>query len=230
VPPAVSPGLLQPAQPEVFNFRFSAGKTFKDKLERLAEVLGVENPARELRSAAQADMAEVLEEALDLALEKKDPKRRLELRREREERQAATVEESRLDKGDCAGPRRRAAGEESQGGEGEPAKSHYVPSARRERAFERAGRLVAFGHAGGCEYTAPEGTRCTSRTGLEIEHERPFAIYHSHDERYLRVSFPAWGASMAWPQHQQFLERNEKTSGHSVDAGAEGKPNPAAGA
>ncbi len=30
-------------------------------------------------------------------------------------------------------------------------------------------------------------TRCRARTGLQIEHQRPFAIYRSHDERFLRV-------------------------------------------
>ncbi|TDI48157.1 MAG: hypothetical protein E2P02_01590 [Acidobacteria bacterium] len=75
--PKSSPAILQPARPEVYNFRFSADKDFKDKFERLAEVLGVEN--------AQKHMALVLEKALDLALEKKDPKKKLERRRKRQE-------------------------------------------------------------------------------------------------------------------------------------------------
>ena len=58
-----SPNILQPAQPTVFNFRFSADRSFKEKFERLAEVMGVEN--------AQKHMAEILEQALDVALEKK---------------------------------------------------------------------------------------------------------------------------------------------------------------
>src|SRR5262249_38697892 len=57
--------LIQPAAPEVHNFRFSANKAFKEKLLRAAEVLGIKNPQRNL--------AEVLERVLDLALEKKDP-------------------------------------------------------------------------------------------------------------------------------------------------------------
>ena len=32
---------------------------------------------------------------------------------------------------------------------------------------------------------APDGTRCAARTGLEIDHERPFAIYRSHEEHHL---------------------------------------------
>ncbi len=36
-----------------------------------------------------------------------------------------------------------------------------------------------------CEHHALDGRRCTSRTGLQIEHMRPFGIYHSNDERFL---------------------------------------------
>src|SRR5262249_41506173 len=70
---------IQPAEPEVHNFRFSADKAFKEKLLRAAEVLGIKNPQRNL--------AEVLERALDLTLEKKDPHQKLERRRERERKQ-----------------------------------------------------------------------------------------------------------------------------------------------
>ena len=55
-----------------------------------------------------------------------------------------------------------------------PAKSRYVPG----RASYQ------------CEFSGPDGTRCTGRTGLQIEHERPFAIFHSHDERFLRAFCP----------------------------------------
>ena len=72
---------LEPACPELYNFRFAAGKTFKEKLVRLAEVLGVENPER--------NMKEVLEWALDLALERKDPQKRHERRLERERKRGA---------------------------------------------------------------------------------------------------------------------------------------------
>ena len=61
--PKSSPTILQPAREEVFNFRFSADKSFKDKFERLAEVTGVEN--------AQKHMAEILETALDIRSRRK---------------------------------------------------------------------------------------------------------------------------------------------------------------
>jgi hypothetical protein len=43
-------GLLEPARPELYNFRFGAGKAFKEKLVRLAEVLGIENPEKNMGS------------------------------------------------------------------------------------------------------------------------------------------------------------------------------------
>jgi len=55
--PRSSAPLLQPARPEHYNFRFAADRKFKEKFERLAEVLGVENPLQH--------MAEILEQALD---------------------------------------------------------------------------------------------------------------------------------------------------------------------
>jgi hypothetical protein len=60
--PRVSPSILEPARPEVFNFRFAANREFKEKFERLAEVLGVQNPLQH--------MAEIMEQALDMALDK----------------------------------------------------------------------------------------------------------------------------------------------------------------
>jgi hypothetical protein len=52
----------------------------KEKFERLAEVLGVENPLQH--------MAEIMEQALDIALDKKDLKRKRARRLERKPRNA----------------------------------------------------------------------------------------------------------------------------------------------
>lgn len=154
--PPSSLNILQPARADEFNFRFSADRDFKDKFERLAEVMGVEN--------AQKHMAEIIEKALDIALEKKDPKKKLERRkaRQRQSRPDEIVENPRND---------------------EPAKSRYIPSEVVERIHARARHQ--------CEYAGPDGTRCSSRTGLQIDHVRPFAIFLSNDERFLRLLCPA---------------------------------------
>ena len=79
-----TPSLLEPAEPEVFNFRFAADGEFKAKFERLAEVLGVENPLK--------NMAEVFDKAIDISLEKKDPKRKLERRLGKERKRGVPSE------------------------------------------------------------------------------------------------------------------------------------------
>ncbi len=153
-----SPSILEPAREELYNFRFAANRKFKDKFERLAEVLGVENPLQH--------MAEIMEQALDIALDKKDVKRKRARRLEREAKRTGEI----LSKKTC--PDEIPAGEQK-------AKSRYIPSEVRERVHERAAHQ--------CEFRAQDGTRCRSRTGLEIEHQRPFAIFRSHDERFLRL-------------------------------------------
>ena len=146
--PRVSPTILEPARPDVFNFRFAADRKFKEKFERLAEVLGVEN--------SHQRMAEIMEQALDIALDKKDVKRKRARRLER------------VSKGN-----KKSCPDEVF------AKSRYIPSEVRERVHERAGHQ--------CEYRSEDGTRCRSRTGLEVEHQRPFALHRSHDERFLTL-------------------------------------------
>jgi 5-methylcytosine-specific restriction endonuclease McrA len=151
--PRVSPSILEPARPELFNFRFAADRKFKEKFERLAEVLGVENPLQH--------MAEIMEQALDIALDKKDLKRKRARRLEREATRSGKTPKGKSRPGEIF------------------AYSRYIPSEVRERVHERANHQ--------CEYRAPDGTRCRSRTGLEIEHQRPFSLYRSHDERHLRL-------------------------------------------
>ena len=155
-----SPSILEPARPEVYNFRFAADRKFKEKFERLAEVLGVENPLQR--------MAEIMEQALDIALDKKDLQRKRARRLEKEAKRSGEIPSKK------SRPDELFAREEV-----EKANSRYIPSEVRERVHERAGHQ--------CEYRSEDGTRCRSRTGLEIEHQRPFALHHSHDERFLSL-------------------------------------------
>ena len=99
---------------------------------RLAEVLGIENTER--------NMQEVSEKAIDIALNRKDPKTKLEHRIKREkskERQEYSPEE-------ITGSSKK--------------RSRYIPDQVREQVFERASYR--------CEYMGSEGCRCTQRTGL----------------------------------------------------------------
>jgi 5-methylcytosine-specific restriction endonuclease McrA len=126
-------------------------------------------------------LEEILDQALEIALEKKDPQRKLERRRNRE----AKKERPNPRPGDAEheGKATPSREEPRRDESGSPAPSRHIPSEVRERVLERAGYQ--------CEFCGPDGSRCSSRTGLEVEHTRPFAVYHSQDERYLRIYCPA---------------------------------------
>jgi hypothetical protein len=116
-------------------------------------------------------MAEIFEQAVDIALEKKDPKKKLERRLKRERKRNASKEKPCPDEVETS--------EEKQDAGENNAESRYIPSEVRERIFAKAGYQ--------CQYRGPDGTRCSARTGLEIDHERPFAIYRRHEEHHLRL-------------------------------------------
>jgi len=47
-----------------------------------------------------------------------------------------------------------------------------------------------------------------TRTGLEVEHTKPFAVYHSHDDRYLRIYCPAHNLQAARKFYgEEFIRR-----------------------
>jgi hypothetical protein len=105
-------------------------------------------------------MAEILEQAMDIALDKKDVKRKHARRLARKTKPVDdSIQEPSPDE--------------------ILAKSRYISSHSRERVHERANYQ--------CEYRAEDGTRCRARAGLEIEHLLPFALYRTHDEKHLRL-------------------------------------------
>ena len=75
-------GSIEVACADFVNIRFAAGKSMKEKLVRFAEVLGIDGATRH--------MPELFEKALDLALEKIDPKKKLERRRKRQAARSKT--------------------------------------------------------------------------------------------------------------------------------------------
>jgi hypothetical protein len=101
-----------------------------------------------------------------VALAEKDLKRKRARRLEREAKRSGNT------------PRKKPRLDEIPSGE-QKANSRYIPSEVRERVHERAGQQ--------CEFHASDGTRCRSRTGLEVEHQLPFALHRSHDERFLSL-------------------------------------------
>ncbi len=188
--------ILELATEKRYNVRFSAGEGFTQKLNRLAEVLGIE--------CAQKHMEEILEKALDFALDKKDPKRTLERRRKREKqkkaKQAKTRPSEESDK--TASPPDNTKERQIQVNDKPAVKqvTRHIPQEVRERVLERAGYQ--------CEYCGADGTRCTARAGLQIEHTLPFSVYKTNDERYLKAVCAAhnrWAAESFYGQ--DFIEQ-----------------------
>jgi hypothetical protein len=187
--------LVEPAAEDRYNVRFSAGNEFAEKFRRFAEVLGIECPENHVE--------EILDQALEIALEKKDPQRKLERRRNRE----AKKKSQRPRPGDAGEEEKRKQESES------PAPTRHIPSEVRERVLERAGYR--------CEFRGPDGSRCSSRTGLEVEHTRPFAVYRSHDEQYLRIYCPAHNLQAARKFYgEDFIRRKIHAARGALAAGS----------
>ncbi len=135
-------------------------------------------------------MPEILEKALDLALEKKDPKKKFERRQKRQAARPktrldeASPPKTRLDEAAEAKKREGRAGSRAfQAPPGAQASRlhlfRYIPSLVRERRLARADYQ--------CEYRGPGGVRCTARTRLEVDHIDPIGKGGSCDEENLRV-------------------------------------------
>ena len=191
-PSGTGRGSIEPARRQVYNVRFSAEESFKEKLERLAEVLGVFDPQRE--------MAALLERALDIALEKKDPQKRLE---RREKRARAAKSSPRPDKGKTGH------------------RSRSVPVAVRDHILARSGYQ--------CEYRGSDGTRCRARTGLAIDHRFAYARGGSHDELNPRALCEAHNLLCAEKDFGvEFVRKRISGARNRARVRLLGKPSPAA--
>ena len=157
--------------PDAYNIKFSAGKSLREKLERFAEVLGIDN--------AERNMSEIFERALDLALEKKDPKRKLERRRKREAAAQRATGSAGVPPASSPEKVSTACREPLVAQASRLHPSRYIPSSVREGVLERGGYQ--------CEWTGPGGVRCTARTGLEIDHIKPYAKAGEPGEENLRA-------------------------------------------
>jgi len=102
--------------------------------------------------------AQVMEVLVDEYLERHSPVAR---RARREERKRAASPDSR----------RRECNDATQ--------SRHVPDDVRDDVFVR--------DEGRCSYVASDGKRCEARTGLQIDHIRPFAAGGGHDANNLRL-------------------------------------------
>lgn len=163
---------IEPAEADAYNFRFSADQKLKDKIERLAEVLGVADPF--------GSLDQVVAKAVEVALEQKDPRRRHERRTKRKLAMKAKASEiatktAELERASIpSGP--SVSGKRSR---------RAIPAEVRDRVLHRAQYRCEYR----CEYHSPgeHGRRCAERTGLEIDHRQPYGMHGSDDESNLQV-------------------------------------------
>jgi hypothetical protein len=115
------------------------------------------------------DIAEVLERSLDAYLDKHDPVRR----QARRDKQAEAKKE-------------------------QPPKKTETPTVAKRTPSRAVADQVIIGAGCRCEYTGVDGTRCSQRSFLEIDHRTPFAMGGPTKPNNLRVLCEA---------HNQFAAR-----------------------
>ena len=184
---------VEPASRETFNVRFSVSREFIEKVERLAEVLGVHHP--------KGNLEQLFDTALEMALDKKDPKRKLERRRKREARRTKKQDDLEtkprpdelcVEKGTARTKKDAARVAPLPGHFGMSGKRPHLPSELRELVLERADYR--------CEFKAGNA-RCRERTSLQIDHVIPDALGGPTSLENLRCLCSAhnlWAAEVAF--------------------------------
>jgi 5-methylcytosine-specific restriction endonuclease McrA len=107
---------------------------------------------------ADATFADVLEVVLDEYVNRHSPEAR---QKRREARQAAATRSGKFS---------------TVGADGS---ARHIPAGIRDEVFLRDN--------GQCTYVAPDGTRCASRHGLQVDHIRPYSAGGAHDPSNLRL-------------------------------------------
>ncbi|MEZ4741587.1 MAG: HNH endonuclease [Bdellovibrionota bacterium] len=181
---------------QFFNFRFVTGKQLREKLLRLAEVMNVAN--------MELNLAEILEESVDLALQQKDPRLKEERRKARLQKKKFAEKEQRKDESKKAkikeaqnkknenSPKEKVPknkGAREQGEEQQKEKLRYIPAKIRAQVLEKAGYQ--------CEKVGVNEIRCRARTCLEIDHIAPFARGGNHAISNLQVLCKAHNSDKA---------------------------------
>ena len=144
----ISKTTLEPATPGIYNFRFSGSTALKEKIERLSEVMDL-NPT--------TAMEQIMEFAVECALEKKDPQRK-EKRREQRKEKIKTKSE----------PKKSS-----------PNLARYIPASLRAKALKASSYQ--------CEFCSSEGVRCLAKKNLQVDHIFPFAMGGRHEPKNLRI-------------------------------------------
>lgn len=162
--------------------QFSASDGFMAKLEKVRSLAWHRLPAN-------ASLEQVFELALDVMIEKNDPSRRAarrELaaarRNDKKEKQENAVQPANMNgKSRTANvkSRTKAKPQQLQTRATPVTGVRYIAPAIRDRVYVR--------DEGQCTFEAPDGRRCASTRGLQIDHIRPVALGGEGEDENLRV-------------------------------------------
>ena len=144
---------IQPLSEARYRIQLNASAALKGKLDRLRELTSHSNPT--------GDIAELIERALDVAIERAEKQR------------FATTQRPRRAKGQRQAQRSATPSSETQLSR-EGVERVVQPRKRQHIANAVVREVVARDHER-CTYTSVDGCRCTARAFLQVHHEQSWA-------------------------------------------------------
>lgn len=121
------------------------------KLERAKDLLRVKYP--------KGGLNDILNEALDALLDKKDPSRKLFRKK------SAPISQNKTN--------------QNKLNQNKETTTRHIPAPIRRQVWQR--------DTGQCSYKSPNGKRCGERGNLHLDHVRPFALGGKHSKENLRL-------------------------------------------
>ena len=162
-------------RPQTVRRSFDLTLKTEDKLKQAARLLRQNNP--------DITEADVLDAALELLLEKRDPARKAERAMARAEKKAVT----------SVPKDRKTQSKQTAPGQAERSNrelSRYVPAKIRHRIYAPLTEAR-------CSFVGANGRRCSATHGLHIDHIKPYALGGSHSPENLRLMCPAHNRHIA---------------------------------
>ncbi len=147
-------GVVKPITSQRVKIELSASESLAKKIQRAKELLKHKYP--------EGKLEDILNEALELFLEKKDPERKI-LKQEKKE--ILRTEPAPAKEGGSQNATQN--------------KTRYIPQEMKLQVWKR--------DEGQCRYESSAGRRCEERAGLELDHIEPFALGGNSTPENLRL-------------------------------------------
>ena len=143
---------IKPLTSKRFKVEFSASEELTKKIQRAKEILRHKYP--------QGKIEDILNEALELLLEKKDPERKIH-QKEVSQKEKETSQSMSLSPSDTG------------------VKKRYIPEKIKQAVWKR--------DEGHCSYVSPDGKKCGEKNFLELDHVHPWSLDGESTPENLRL-------------------------------------------